>query len=500
MLTSKYHLPAVAPDPQNELQINGLSLLFYDFYLVSHDEVKTANCMTKLESSYHYKTIFDFVAEGAIDHEFYLYSRPLTITPLMLPTAGIVKGTARLLLQLIENHFLLAVTIINIDSSGRVIDGPKLESKEPFRTNDVLTLINELNESSGSLYGIISAQRNQAVSECFGAFEIPANASQSRKNVAIQIWDIENLNLKKPDRVDGIRLSYRFGWEIAALLNCNSDLIRVHHAWRDRRVDQIAILLNQGTDVLADHRVLTNYSVCLEISQVAHPSLTVRSAQRLAVFGYDSTSIHLWHYLALQEFILGYHNQLLSFLLDRADELTRRLRSAGQASGVMPQAQLREMLIQLVETKAAIYGTFDKVCWIAEKMREKRHAKFFEESTKARGLDAVLGEIERKLRELTSIATDVHQVLLSMDQTEIMRDVQNLNRAALHSKRSLSLLVFAVMAAPAAILADYVGQLFPELDSPTWKGIIGLGLFLLAMLLYWALRKSSEEERTAGKE
>jgi len=271
-------------------------------------------------------------------------------------------------------------------------------------------------------------------------------------------------------------------------LECNSDLVATHHAWKKRRVDQIETLLQQGSDVLADHRVLTNRSVCLEISQVTHPTLTVRSAQRLAVFGYDSTSIYLWSYLALQEFILGHYNKFLTTWLQRVNdsEEPSRVENLGMNN---TYKSAHTMLSTLVNVKTSIYYALDNVCWITEEMKERRHAKFFADAVTTRGLSSVQTEVERKLYELTNIATDVHQVLLTLDQRNIMADLRAISQAANHTRRSISLLNFALAATQAAILSDYLGNLVPILSAPLWKGLIGLGLFAAAIILYVVLSK-----------
>ena len=478
-------VPTVAPSEQDELRINGLSLLFYDFYLITDVNGSNFNdtFIELLNSPHHYNLLFDVTEADRKNHDIYFLRTPLTLTPIQLPTAGIAKGTMRLIFQVVGAQFLLAITEINVDRSDDIIDGPQISVDQPLRVEDVLTLINELNHPEGSLFESLENQRDRAVRSCFGPTTKPINAVQSTKNVAMQIWEIDNLQLQPTDRVDGIQLSYQFAWELSALLECNSDLIRVHRAWRERHVHHIQSLVQHGTDVLADHRVLTNRSVCLEISQVKHPTLTIRSAQRLSVFGYDSTSIYLWGYLALQEFVLGYYNRYLSTLLQQASE-SLRYTGGEHPHDIVVYGSGRDVLADLVKTKVALYHVLDSIYWITENMREKRHAVFFAEAVEARGLDDVFGEVERKLQELTGVATDVHQVFVSIDQRDIMSDLRSLNEAAVSTRRGIAFLSFAVAAAQAAVLADYLGKLIPCLDLPLWKGLLGIGLFGAALLLY----------------
>lgn len=128
-------------------------------------------------------------------------------------------------------------------------------------------------------------------------------------------------------------------------------------------------------------------------------------------------------------------------------------------------------------------------------MKERRHARFFADSVLARGFDNLQLEVDRKLRELTSIATDVHQVLLALDQRDIMANLRSVSQAANYTKRSISLLNFAVAAAQAVVLSEYLSNLLPILEQPLWKGMVDLGLFVLTILLYIALNRTVDSKK-----
>lgn len=179
MSAAAAHGPMAPPERDAELRVSGLSLLFYDFYLINCKP--NIDLIQPLSSPYHYKALFDFGPECLSDHEIYLYHQPLIVTPIQLPHARIMRGTARLLFQIVAQQFLLATTVVNIDRSSKIIDEPKLQVDKPLRVDDILTMINELNEPEGSLYRFIAEQKNRAVFSSFGAYRIPANAAPEQE-------------------------------------------------------------------------------------------------------------------------------------------------------------------------------------------------------------------------------------------------------------------------------------------------------------------------------
>jgi len=491
-------VPAQPPGCSSELRVDGLSLVFYDFYVVGEGLSGVAHAHApyhEVRSAQDYALIFDDI-QGK--HETLAYDRDLVLGPLDMPYAGKANGRARLLFKLVADRFLLAITVINVDRRRIALESSTVEAERSLRVDDILTIIADVRGPRGRLSSTLKLQRDAAVAACFGEFVVPQNAAQSTKVVGIQVWDVASIGEIPATGVNGVELANRYAWELAALLECNSDHIGVHHSWRERRADQVACLLGHGTDVLADHRVLTDRSVCVEISQVDYPSLTPRSAERLRTFGYDSTSLHLWHYLALQELTLGYFNSLLSEALGRANQLVR---AETQEKGGHPAASesVRQLLSELVGVKTSLFKVMDEVCWITAHLKERRHAEFLMESVREWNLHLSIEEVERKLAELTSVSADVYQVMLAADQRDLTQDMRRLNILSMSTNRGIVLLNILAAAEIATVLALFTAQLVPALKPPLALGAFGLGLFVLFTTLILSLERT-DKGSLAGSE
>ena len=294
-MVTEQTIPNRCPSGQKELKIDGLSLVFYNFYLLPQDSSVNASNegLEKLESPNKYQIMFEFSSQEQANHEVYLYKKTLTIAPTMLLTELKIAGNARLYFQLVEGKFLLATTVINVDRLSTIL-ATKVDAERSLTVDDVFSMVMQLEWEQGSIFKELELQREKAVNECFGEFKKPPISSLNGKIVGIQIWDIADLKLSPTEMISGFELAHKYAWEITALLQVTSDLMRAHQTWRRRSHEQVAQLMCESTAVLADHRVITNGRVCLEISQVTHPTLTERSSDRLRLFGYDSTSIYLW--------------------------------------------------------------------------------------------------------------------------------------------------------------------------------------------------------------
>lgn len=485
--SQKHEVPSEPPEDSNELRIDGLSLLFYHFYLL---DKPTANAdlrpmgleIEAIRCDHHYNTLFNFNDDELKRHEVYRYTKPLEIFPMELQNAGCANGAATLCFQSV-GRFLLTSTIINVDLNGDTIHHRHLNVGRSLTVSDIYDIIKNLNHP-GPHFDRLEAQREQAISDCFGHYSIPSFANQSRSILAMQVWDIANLTLTPRKKVDGVKLCFSYGWEVSALLEANCDVIWHKEGWkRNRRRDQVTKHFENASDVLADHRVLRNRSVVLEICQVNHPEIGVRSAQRLASFGYDSTSVFLWGHLALEEFVLEFYSKELSVMLSNSNQVLSSM-SANADRVYSRDDTSRAILLDLLKVKTDIYYALDNVSWITEDMIEDRHVTFFRSSNRDRGFDELIGVIERKLGELSSISTDMNQVLLLADQRNTLHDLHSLTQATARAKRSIDIFFFVMTAAQATILSDYFTSLIPALHTPAWKSAIALALFGLAILMF----------------
>jgi len=488
-------IPIECPSSEMELKTNGLSLVFYNFYILTDiPSAKLPNgFLERLESPNHYQVLFEFSNEELPNHIVYLCKRSLAIRKFSLPSGNNVNGSARLYFQLLNGRFLLATTVVNVDQRAGIIPRSQLKTQRSLSVDDILAIIMQIAWEEGSVFNELERQREAAIESCFGEFRIPRISSQSRKMIGIQIWDIENLELKPDQSISGSELAYRYAWEITALLQCTSDLMRVHHAWRRRSCEQVEQLLGRSTAVLADHRIVTNGRVCLEISQVTHPSLTERSSDRLRIFGYDSTSIYLWGYLAFSSFVIDYFSQLLSGFLQEAKNVMELPRES--TSLLAEYKEVRDVLMHIVDAKIDIYKTLDSVFWITGNLLEKRHVNFFQNQIESWQLDSSVERVEKKLRELTSIASDVHQVLTNMEERNSMDRIRELAEKAEKTNRGLEALNIIVALFSSVVLSQFIGTLNESLNTPTAQTAITVAIFVFVVSMYLLLVRSKRTKR-----
>jgi hypothetical protein len=389
------HIPEVCPPKDAELRVDGLSLLFFDYYTINAGATIDLSRAERIVTKNDYLSLFDLGTKEAEAQRMYR-CKPIPLPPVDLKQAGDASGTARLLFRVFDESFVVAITVINVDCSklGQLLDenAPILRVKRPLMTDDILQLIGELNQPNTTLFENLRETRRRAVEEIFGRGVVNPHAeNRSRKNVGIQIWSIETPTSMR----SGIQLSEHFGWEITALLECGSDLILDERAWRDRRPDQVEALLGKGTDILGDHRALIHRSVCLEISRVRVTSLRPRSRDRLFAFGFDSTSLYLSCILAGQE----------CALIEISDQLSEMMKRLHASVEEHPDdaVTIRTLQAELIRVRLALNSALDSVFWISSRMREGRHVDFFRDAMTSWGLDAIRSEVDQKLRALSEV-------------------------------------------------------------------------------------------------
>jgi hypothetical protein len=487
-------VPDAAPQPNEELRVSGLSLLFYDFYLLDRDGRGPGSVLLPVScGEYGYGSLFDFSPDEQAAIAVHRYEDPITIPPVDLPNGSPAQGEATLFFQMACEQFLLATTVVNVDRHRKSFaDAPRLQAQAPLMVDDILALIYALNDPRSPQFRSLSQQRRGALQACFGDHWCdPPNAAQSRKNVGVQVWDIDNKLRPSGREGGGLALAEQFCWELAAILDCNNEYVVRDGEWRARTPSQIQVLTTQGTSVFASHRVLTHRSVCVEISQVHKPNVTTRSVERLRHYGYDSTSLYLWGHLALQEFALGYFSHHLSEKLHEAASLHRS--HSVQAGGRAALTTVGDMLDELTAIRAAVYHALDGVCRITEHMRERRHPDFFLQAVQDRELDTARLGVERKLRELSEgIAADAYQVHLGREQADLMRELGALTEAASSASERFSTLAYMVGAVQLVLLAGFIGEVVPWLGGHLAKGVIGGAIVAFALFAYfWTNHRST---------
>jgi hypothetical protein len=413
-------VPDEYPTGTKELRINGLSLLFFDYYKSSPGVKLGPPAALKISPHDDYLIHLDVDPAESQNQSMY-ECPPLAIPPVQLPQAGSASGAGRLLFRIFDDSFVVAVTVINVDLERDTVHDvptpilkktkPRLDVDRALLAADVLKLISELNEVHSTRFETLRQLRQQYLDTAFGPGKLVHHGmTRSRKNVGIQIWSIANLaaailsgsNARPPTLQDGKVLSETYGWEIAALMDCGSDLmLKDRNARTTRHQEQIIALLEKGTEILSDHRVLIQRSVCLEISQINSPTLRPRSENRLYDYGFDSTSLYLWCILAAQEAVL------LSF----NDQMSEALRRVQQLLESPTTTEVRSELKNLISVKVGWYRALDGVVWLSSRMREERHVRFFKQAEKSWGLDSMLSEVNQKLRAYTETLAEIQRLI-----------------------------------------------------------------------------------------
>jgi len=488
-------IPKSSPAPEAELKVNGLTLVFYDFYII--DSAKSPSVgqqLVEVKCTHDYRMLFRLSRVDAVKYTTYMYLDRLNIPQIDLPSGEKASGEGRLYFQVAAGKFLLAITVIAADRLDKVKGPAKLNYSKPLYTDDILELINQLNNTSGKYLATLEEQRNHAVQTCFGQYSRPANAEHSRKLIGIQVWDIDTGTPEIGTPMLGGELASRFAWELAALLECTSDIIRIHHAWRNLPRDRVAELLDSSQSVTAQNLIATAGSVCIEAFEQVAPEINERTKARLLDYGYDSTSIYLWNYLALLEFITGYYNSYLSQLLTEARNTFAKAPFSTVAFD--KTNEVSEFLTKVVRVKTEIYEALDNVYWITANMYEERHMRFFNDSLKATHLEEEVLRIQQKLEQLTSISFGMNQVLSNRDQVRTMTQIRDLTKSSSLTNRVLTFLNLLLASTASISLAEFLKDLSPSTFPPVLQGIVAITSFVLvvAYVQYIATGKSEPEE------
>jgi len=401
-----FEVSSTPPPPQQDLRIGGLSLLFFDYYRLadgSSVDLAKAHVITTQDD---YLAMFDIDPDGIQRHQIYHCNDLIAIPPVQLAEAGIVGGTARLLFRIVDRSFLIAITVVTVHEgpSASLVDPPMpaIKPKRPFVTSDILTLIREVNDTSGGAYMALSSDRHRILAGIFGRGNVaPEGEKRSRRNIGIQIWSIAN---RLSDIVDGIHLTTAFAWELSALLECTSEqMLRNPGDWRKRRKVHVEALMQQAAEspgvssLRRSSSVLTHGSVCIEISQLPVSSALTRSIRRLAAYGFDSTSLYLWSIAAAEEAVLIAFTSELSDTVHRLHEL---IDNDASDSGAV-----RRELKGLLRTRASLYRSLNTFFALTSRLREQRHVVFFREAEVDWSLDGMRREVDSRLVGLTQLAS-----------------------------------------------------------------------------------------------
>ena len=146
--------------------------------------------------------------------------------------------------------------------------------------------------------------------------------------------------------------------------------------------------------------------------------------------------------------------------------------------------------MKILNAKIEIYKTLESTFWITGNMVEKRHGSFFQSQTRSWQLDQSVKTLEKKLGELTSVCSDVHQVLISLEERGTMERLRELSEKAEKTNHALNVLsvigtIFSSIAIP-----QFLGTLNKTFAVPLAQAALGVATFASIVGTYFLLSHS----------
>ena len=407
-----------------------------------------------------------------------------------------------------SRQFFLLQTVALVDRDEITRHPNTLNIPRSLGTDDILKFLDALQTKDRTeLHGQLEEIIMQFLSRSNNNFECQRLSAKMRQPIAIQIWNIDGLNLKPEDEVSGSLLVLHYAWELSALLSFYTEHFRRKGLWKNRRLDQVQREFKSETDVLKDHRIVTNERVCIEISQVNHPYLTPVSAQRLYAYGYDSTSIFLWGYLALQDAALEYYSkQADTSLYEIESELSTWIIETDKAIDkevvrIKESKKIPIMLRELVARRLEIISAVGRHTTTWMYCYEDRHIMFLNQGTKLRKIDEKKEEIYRSLNNVKELAFDFTQVLLAVESgrtnietNNLLKEAKQLNENQSNMTKRLNILNFLVGGTAIAPLTEFITSLIQPLNNTTGKIIVVISLAIIFFSLILTIMKFKSDK------
>ena len=496
------------PSTDDELLVNGMTVVLFDAIVLK--ERITAEQLSKLteknddfsevtcESDYISK-IFSLNDKQKQEHKIYLSNHTIDIGPFELSQSGFEFGELNIYFTLYKQQFLLVQIVGVLDINDITDCKNKLKVTKPLNTNDILKLLDTLRTKEKSYYKIVKDSKKREVSRFLNKAGFPDNniedlSERVRQPIGIQIWDIASLQFDPNKKIKGSDLQLHYAWELSALLSFYTEHFRKPGRWRDRSKEQVERECKKTTDVVADHRVIHNERICLEISQVNHPTFDPVSKQRFYAYGYDRTSLFLWGYFNLQDAACEYYKKQAKLAIEQIEvELNdlpensppdNRPKEEGY-SNIKKTKFLREF----VTNRLKIIDSVEQHLSLRMLCLEGRHRKFFEENASLREFEKKALAIQQILNnatmamDLTKIILAIHSENANVETNKLLQEVKNLNENQSETTVRLGFISLLIGTMGIAPMADFIINFDTKFNIWYWKGSIVLMLLSLLILV-----------------
>lgn len=316
-------------------------------------------------------------------------------------------------------------------------------------------------------------------------FNDTVNYEDDNESVGIQIWDIENLGVPDDEMVYGSGLEKRFELEISALINYKNEHFSRNNMWKQQSANSVSENTGRHTDVLNDHCILQSDRVCIEISQVNHPTLRPISAARLCEFGYDSTSLFLWGYIQIIKKVFSVCQNKSSKLRDRVITL---LDNPEQTDAAAESSRITKETTDLYK-ELEIHNRIKNSCI------EIRHRDFITQGMEATGLDAIHMDMKDIFSQITggiSVAISARTSKSNSETAGILEAIRDLNKIQSETSTNLALITVLFTIPGVCTLAEYIASLSDVWNSGYGKTailIICAACYAVTIFLYVRHRK-----------
>jgi hypothetical protein len=457
-----------------------MNLIFYNFYITEDAfDISKSTHLKKVKCTYEYRMILGPWRDELNQSEIYEFESYLAVPEIVLPEAGKVSGPLRLFLQQINEKILVTTSVASFNISQKSFCPVHLYSPKPLSVDDVIDAVDKLSFKGREVFNLLEEQRQVAVSLCCGNCKSARDTYQSRSILAMEIFEVANADINPNKPILCQDFVHRFSWEIAALLGCFDDRIRLNHAWRKLTKEEVQKTTSKIRSSTGAYATLTSGPICIEVFhyemlKAMTPELAERTTERLIVYGYDSTSIYLWEALAILAFVTSYYNMCLSNMLYSVHTLL------GTSSG--NSQKLQDTLSRIIELKLEIYGALDKTYWSFDTIVDPRRLEFFREGVANLRLGDEIRQVEVKLNALSSIFTDISQTVTSVDENTTIREIRDLGIA---SDNTNKIIMFLSALTAVTVSLDLANLIIPILSGnfATFReGLIALIIFSCIIL------------------